>query len=87
MPLDARWVAENGGGAGARIGDVAGRGSWECVSFVRMWRGRRILEGTVVAWVDSRWALMFLDGRGWAGSFAVREILDRFVYDGGPLCQ
>jgi hypothetical protein len=26
-PLDAGWVVENGGGAGARIGDVAGRGS------------------------------------------------------------
>jgi hypothetical protein len=28
--------------------------------------------------------LMFQDDRGWAGSFAVREISDRSVYDGGP---
>lgn len=27
VPLDVGWVAENGQGASARIGDVAGRGS------------------------------------------------------------
>jgi hypothetical protein len=27
---------------------------------------------------------MFQEDRGWAGSFAVREISDRSVYDGGP---
>jgi hypothetical protein len=38
-PSDLGWVAEDGGGRGARIGDVAG---WRAggVSFVRMWRGR-----------------------------------------------
>ena len=69
--LDVGWVVENAGGAGARIGDVAGRGSGGCVSFVRMWRGRWIFAGNrgcVGGWqvgpnVSSR--------QRWAGSFAV----------------
>jgi hypothetical protein len=54
-----RWMRDGW----QRMEEVRVRGSvtWPggdlgCVSFVRMWRGRRILEGAVVEWVNGRWA-------------------------------
>jgi hypothetical protein len=38
---------------------------------VRVWWGRRVSEGTVVSWVDGRWALVLVDGSRCTGSFAV----------------